>query len=213
MIVDSKPKQLFFLSLLASVLLHVFGLYFYFPFFSQDDEIKQGIQFQISQQASSLTKTKKHTRNQGVQSNMLSKTQDAESDIAQSQNKISSQEQNPNAQAVESVNQKNDAIVGNSNDESSGTIEIPPRLLSAPSIEKNHPDLKWAREQNISGTVVMLLSINTQGQVVLAQIHKSLHPRLDQLALRMVKEFRFTPAKKHDQPTDVKIYYRYQFEK
>ncbi len=68
-----------------------------------------------------------------------------------------------------------------------------------------------ARRLGIQGKVVLELVVNESGRVARARVLKSLHPLLDEAALRAAKHLRFRPGRVDGRPVVVKIPYTYVF--
>jgi protein TonB len=73
-------------------------------------------------------------------------------------------------------------------------------------IEKPEPPYtEKARKAHYSGTVVLWLLVDAQGDVKQAQVMKPLGLGLDQNALRSVRTWKFRPATRHGTPVPVRV--------
>ncbi len=68
-----------------------------------------------------------------------------------------------------------------------------------------------ALEQQLEGTVVMLIDISETGEVTEVQITQSAGHGFDEAALAAVRQFQFEPAEVDGAPAPVRIEYAYQF--
>lgn len=63
---------------------------------------------------------------------------------------------------------------------------------------------KYAKEAGIEGTVIVHFVIDTNGKISEAHVHESVHPVLDEEAVRVVmKSPKWKPAKKDGKPVKV----------
>ncbi|HVJ06036.1 MAG TPA: energy transducer TonB [Candidatus Saccharimonadales bacterium] len=77
----------------------------------------------------------------------------------------------------------------------------PPRLSEVAS-----PDYTAeAKKKKIEGTVTLLIVVDKKGDVVDAKVVKGLGYGLDENAIIAVKEWKYKPAEKDDQPIAVKL--------
>ena len=76
-----------------------------------------------------------------------------------------------------------------------------PKLLYLP--EPEYPEL--ARKAQIEGDVELLLKIDEKGNVIGVRVAKSVHPLLDQAAIKAAWKARFKPAKQRDKPVAVMV--------
>jgi len=83
----------------------------------------------------------------------------------------------------------------------------PPELLYLP--EPEYPEL--ARKAQIEGDVKLLLKIDEKGNVIGVRVEKSVHPLLDQAAIKAAWKAKFKPAKQRDKPVPVMISITIQF--
>src|SRR4051812_34221712 len=84
----------------------------------------------------------------------------------------------------------------------------PPRLLDAPVMP--YPD--EARRRRQQGTVVLRLTIGTDGAVTQAEVVEPLGNELDEAARAAALRFRFEPARRDGAPVAARIRYSYVFE-
>ena len=82
-----------------------------------------------------------------------------------------------------------------------------PKLLYLP--EPEYPEL--AKKAQIEGVVELLLKIDEKGNVVGVRVAKSVHPLLDQAAIKAAWKAKFKPAKQRDKPVPVMISIKIQF--
>ncbi len=68
-----------------------------------------------------------------------------------------------------------------------------------------------ARRLGVQGKVVLEVVVDESGRVARARVLRSLHPLLDEAALRAARGLRFRPARVHGHPVKVKIPYTYVF--
>jgi TonB family protein len=68
-----------------------------------------------------------------------------------------------------------------------------------------------ARDKQIAGTVVLTLTIDTQGLPQNIQLQKALYPSLDQSAIEAARKLRFQPAMKDGQPVTQEVSVEYNF--
>jgi protein TonB len=78
----------------------------------------------------------------------------------------------------------------------------PPRVTHQVTPQTNPEDPRGFR---ISGTVLVGLVVSSKGEPKDVHVVKSLDKDIDQSAVEAVKQWRFDPAKKGDQPVAVKI--------
>ena len=83
----------------------------------------------------------------------------------------------------------------------------PPKLIYMP--EPTYPEA--ARAAHIEGEVVLLVKIDTTGKVTGVKVVKSLHPLLDEEAIKVARRARFEPAMQRDKPVPVIINLRVNF--
>ena len=76
-----------------------------------------------------------------------------------------------------------------------------PRLIFDP--EPEYPEL--ARKKKISGTVILSLTVGTDGLPHDIQIKNKLGHGLDEKALEAVRKWKFAPALRDDQPVETRI--------
>jgi TonB family protein len=69
-----------------------------------------------------------------------------------------------------------------------------------------------ARERGIDATVVLVLTIDTEGLVSSAEVLEPAGRGFDEAAVLAAKRFRFKPARRGDRPVRSKLVYRYRFE-
>jgi periplasmic protein TonB len=62
-----------------------------------------------------------------------------------------------------------------------------------------------AKEKNIQGKVFVEAYINEEGDVVFAEVTKSVNPLLDNAAINAIKEIKFIPAKDKENEVKIKI--------
>lgn len=84
----------------------------------------------------------------------------------------------------------------------------PPRLLDF--VEADYPQA--ALEAGREGRVVLHLTIDTKGNVTVAEIGTSAGEAFDAAALTAATQFRFAPARRNGEPIPARIRYTYQFE-
>lgn len=185
------PLQL--ITLLSSVALHVFIFKLILSFSLQSYENKEGIEFQVRENQKQIHIRQIQPKAGSVNFVNVNIETAEKSDI----NSLAL----ANAQALNEKKYEQDLT----------SLSKVPKLLNAKKISADHPDLKWARQQNIFGTVVLEIMISKDGAVETVRVLQSLHPRLDQLAATTAQEFQFTPAEIHGESVPVKIKYRYQF--
>ncbi len=77
----------------------------------------------------------------------------------------------------------------------------PPRLLEVASPDYTDD----AKRHKISGDVVLLIVVDTKGDVIDARVVKGLGHGLDENAIVAVKEWKYKPATKDDKPIMVKM--------
>lgn len=63
-----------------------------------------------------------------------------------------------------------------------------------------------ARKVGIEGRVIILAVIGKNGEVISANVTKSLFPSLDEIALNAVKSTKFIPGKQRGKPVNVQMY-------
>jgi protein TonB len=77
----------------------------------------------------------------------------------------------------------------------------PPRLLEVAT-----PDYtEDAKRHKISGDVVVLIVVDTKGDVIEAKVVKGLGHGLDENAIAAVREWKYKPATRDDKPVMVKM--------
>lgn len=86
-------------------------------------------------------------------------------------------------------------------------VQEMPRLLGDSVAE--YPE--EARRLGLQGKVVLEVVVDESGRVDRARVLKTLHPLLDEAALRAAKGLRFRPGQVDGKPTKVKIPYTYVF--
>ena len=83
-----------------------------------------------------------------------------------------------------------------------------PQVVTVPQV----PYPAQARRQQIEGTVRLLVTVGTQGQVLKVKILKGIGYGLDEAAVRALKRARFKPAMgSNGRPMVYTIRYRYTF--
>lgn len=80
-------------------------------------------------------------------------------------------------------------------------VEVKPKLIS--QVKPEYPD--FARKAEIEGLVVLSIIIDTTGNVINANVIKSLHALLDEAAIKAVMQWKFTPAMQRDHPVRVRM--------
>lgn len=88
-----------------------------------------------------------------------------------------------------------------------GEVELP-RPLSGDG--PSYPDR--AREQQIEGTVQLLLDVDAEGAVTAAVVTAGTHPLLDEAAVRAARDLRFSPGTDDGVPTAMQVPYRFVFD-
>lgn len=78
----------------------------------------------------------------------------------------------------------------------------PPHVIHQVAPQTNPDDEKGFR---ISGVVVVGLTVSSKGEPKDVHVVKSLDKSIDESAVTAVKQWRFDPAKKGDQPVAVRI--------
>ena len=76
-----------------------------------------------------------------------------------------------------------------------------PELIYLPTPE--YPEL--ARKAQIEGDVVLLLRINEKGNVIGVRVKESVHPLIDEAAIKVAWRAKFKPAMQRDKPVPVMI--------
>jgi protein TonB len=69
----------------------------------------------------------------------------------------------------------------------------------------------WAKKEQIQGSVIFDILIDSLGRVREAKLLKGLHPELDELAKQAMLQFRFRPAKVEKKSVAVRIKYAIRF--
>ena len=188
-----KKIPLHLTTFLASVALHVFAFKLILSFSLQSYENKEGIEFQVRE-------------NQKQRHTLQIKAKTGSVNFA-NVNVEAAEKSDINSQTLADAQGLNEKKY----EQDLTSLSKVPKLLYAKKISADHTDLKWARQQNIFGTVVLEILISKGGAVENVRVLQSLHPRLDQLAVHTAEEFHFTAAEIHGEPVPVKIKYRYQF--
>jgi TonB family protein len=83
---------------------------------------------------------------------------------------------------------------------------VPPRVTKQVS-----PQYKTARGVRLEGSVTVALVISSQGIPRDVRVVKGLDKEVDQSAAAAVREWRFSPARKDDQPVAVRISLEIEF--
>ena len=76
-------------------------------------------------------------------------------------------------------------------------IDTPPSPLNLEEIARKTPYPKEVKKLGIEGTVYLELHIGKRGTVKSVDLIESLNPILDSIAIEMVKELKFIPAKRY----------------
>ncbi len=87
----------------------------------------------------------------------------------------------------------------------------PPRALNLQEVKDRTIYPETARKLGIEGTVFLELWIDTKGKVRKVILVKSLYPALDQVAVKMAEQLKFTPAMQRDKPVAVRLSFPYTF--
>jgi TonB family protein len=78
--------------------------------------------------------------------------------------------------------------------------------VSPPRVTKQvNPNYKTARGVKLEGAVTVVLVVSSQGVPRDVRVAKGLDKDIDQSAIDAVREWRFSPARKDDQPIAVRI--------
>ena len=86
--------------------------------------------------------------------------------------------------------------------------DTPPEYLYSPEVPKE----RFAVIKGLEGDVILMLHITREGIVDTAWVEKrSAHAVLDSVALSLVRNYRFKPAKKDGKPIDVYVSWPYGF--
>jgi TonB family protein len=83
----------------------------------------------------------------------------------------------------------------------------PPQKLSGSSPEYSDE----ARRKGIAGTVVLAMTVTSEGKVTQVQVRKSLGYGLDEKAIEAVKQWKFKPAMKDGSPVSVQVAFETSF--
>lgn len=65
--------------------------------------------------------------------------------------------------------------------------------------------------KQITGEVVLLIKLGTEGQILSTAVQKSTHEELNDFALQAVRKWRFAPAIKEDKPVESSVYVPFHF--
>lgn len=84
---------------------------------------------------------------------------------------------------------------------------VMPKLVKF--VQAEYP--KEAQEQGITGSVVLILSVDREGKVTHAEVSEPIGHGFDEAAQQAAMGFEFQPATRDDKPIPVKIAYRYDF--
>jgi len=88
----------------------------------------------------------------------------------------------------------------------------PPSPLNLEEIKVDMPPYpEEAKKSGIEGTVPLELWIDEKGRVRKVILIESLYPVLDSLAIEMVWQLRFSPAKKLNTPVAVRLFFPFTF--
>jgi len=91
-------------------------------------------------------------------------------------------------------------------------FDTPPSALNLEEIKVNMPPYpEEAKKLGIEGTVPLELWIDEKGRVRKVILIESLYPVLDSLAIEMVGQLRFSPAKKLYTPVAVRLFFPFTF--
>ena len=98
------------------------------------------------------------------------------------------------------------SLSGQQQPDSNGVYEVgngimPPKPISTPTAEYTDK----ARKKHITGTVVVRMTVTSEGVVRDSKVTRSLDKELDQQALKAVAAWTFTPATKDGEPVAVHI--------
>lgn len=85
----------------------------------------------------------------------------------------------------------------------------PPKATFAP--DPKYPDLPEDAQQ--SGTVVMLIGINTKGRVAAVHVLRSDEVAFEKTAVETVKKWKFKPATKEGHPVPVQVTVEMKFQR
>jgi protein TonB len=91
-------------------------------------------------------------------------------------------------------------------------VTRPPRLLSQPSMADMralYPEA--ARRDNLEGNVSLRLRVSAKGEVVEVRVVRKAGQGFDEVAVGLVKQFRFMPGEIKGQPVEVWIPWIYRF--
>ncbi|MFW6085749.1 MAG: TonB-dependent siderophore myxochelin receptor MxcH [Myxococcota bacterium] len=83
----------------------------------------------------------------------------------------------------------------------------PPRLID--EVQAEYPE--EARRAGREGSVVLILTLDTEGRVVEARVDEPAGHGLDEAARKAALRFRFAPARKNGEPVPARIRYVYRF--
>lgn len=82
-------------------------------------------------------------------------------------------------------------------------VEVKPIWINKEKVPFEYPEL--ARKAEIEGMVGVRYIVDTLGNVENVKVIKSLHELLDASAVKMVRQYKFTPARQRDRPVRVLI--------
>lgn len=82
-------------------------------------------------------------------------------------------------------------------------VEIRPIPIQKYCIQAEYPES--LKKMKVEGTVIIEGVIDTTGLVIAAKVMSSIHPLLDESALKAFKQWRFFPAKQRDKAVKVKL--------
>ena len=112
---------------------------------------------------------------------------------------------------IESEYPRNDALLREAN-EKLALLETQSQNRKAKLIYRVEPDYTPdAREKQITGTVVLGVTVGHDGLPQSIQIKKSLFPSLDESAVNAVRKWRFEPAMKDGQPVSMYLQVEFYF--
>lgn len=87
-------------------------------------------------------------------------------------------------------------------------VQEPPKIIYQPDCE--FPE--FAQKAEIEGKVYVSIIVDTSGNVIDAKVIKSLHPVLDEAAIKCVRQWKYTPAKQRDKTVKVRMEFPINFQ-
>jgi TonB family protein len=86
-------------------------------------------------------------------------------------------------------------------------FDIPPAMIDLVTVE--YPEIAFRAE--LAGSVTLKAAINPNGSICSILVSEPLNPILNNAAIEALKESKFQPARKNDQPTQGVVFVTYKF--